>query len=263
MVASSSHSFSGREVESPAVLYWSMSKQHVGKTCVYCGVAPAATMDHVFAREFFPIERRANLPKVPACAACNSVKSRLEHYLTAVLPFGGTHPDALVALGEMVPPRLERNAKLKDALSAGHRQESMMQNGIIVPAMTLPFDSERAADLFRFITQGLLYHHFRVTLDRKKHGVWAGFLNAEGEQIHRNVLAKDCRERIRGDVGNGAFVYEGAQGTDFPEMSIWIFKIYGGLKTSGDPDEREIIGGLMGGLTASAGFLERMRGLFK
>jgi hypothetical protein len=32
-----------------------MSKRHVGKICVYCGTPPA-TMDHVLAREFLPIQ---------------------------------------------------------------------------------------------------------------------------------------------------------------------------------------------------------------
>jgi 5-methylcytosine-specific restriction endonuclease McrA len=54
-----------------------MSKRHVGKTCVYCGTAPAATMDHIFAREFFPVEQRANLPKVPACRSCNGTKREI------------------------------------------------------------------------------------------------------------------------------------------------------------------------------------------
>jgi hypothetical protein len=80
-----------------------MAKGFKGKTCVYCATAPAATMDHVFAREFFLPDRRPNLPKVPACAACNGAKSQLEHYLTAVLPFGGQHADGLAHLSEMVP----------------------------------------------------------------------------------------------------------------------------------------------------------------
>ncbi len=235
-----------------------MSKRYVGKTCVYCGTAPAATMDHIFAREFFPVEQRANLPKVPACSSCNGTKSWLEHYLTAVLPFGGLHQDALVTLEKMVPPRLEKNAKLKNALSAGHRQETIDQNGAMSPAMTIPFDSDRAAELFKFITQGLLYHHFDVLLDRQKHGVWAGFLNAQGEELHQKLLALNSRARVKADVGNGAFIYEGAQGTDIPEMSIWIFTLYGGLQTSGDPDEPNVVARFVGGVTASARALDRL-----
>ena len=43
----------------------------------------------MIAREFFLPERRAHRPQVPACNACNNTKSLLEHYLMAVLPFGG------------------------------------------------------------------------------------------------------------------------------------------------------------------------------
>ncbi|MDH2406024.1 hypothetical protein QCM77_39950 [Bradyrhizobium sp. SSUT18] len=160
-----------------------MSKRHVGKICVYCGIAPAETMDHVLAREFLPISRRANLPKVPACKACNNVKSEHEHYLTSVLPFASNHQDALVVLSQMVEPRLNRNAKLKGQLTAGHREQLTLQNGILVPAMTLPFDGDRVGELFKFITQGLLYHHFGVILDRQTHGVWAGFLNRRGRRF--------------------------------------------------------------------------------
>ncbi len=63
-----------------------MSKRFRDKPCDYCLTNPStATGDHVFAREFFPEAARANLPKVPACESCNNEKSRLEHYLTAVL----------------------------------------------------------------------------------------------------------------------------------------------------------------------------------
>ena len=66
-----------------------MSKRFRDKPCVYCLTNPSTTTgDHVFAREFFPEAARANLPKVPACESCNNEKSHLEHYLTAVLPFG-------------------------------------------------------------------------------------------------------------------------------------------------------------------------------
>jgi len=235
-----------------------MSKRHVGKMCVYCGTSPAETMDHVVAREFLPVNRRANLPKVPACKACNNVKSGHEHYLTSVLPFASNHQDALLVLSQMAEPRLNRNAKLKGQLAAGHRQELTLQNGIFVPAMTLPFEGDRVGELFKFIVQGLLYRHFEVVLDRQKHGVWAGFLNRQGEEIHRKLLSGNARARIKGDIGAGALVYEGAQGVDFPEMSIWEFQLFGGLRTSGDLHEPEAAMRVVGGLTASHRVLQML-----
>src|ERR1700722_9395653 len=101
-----------------------MSKKFKKKTCVYCcGKGISTTGDHVFAREFFLKSRRATLPQVPACAPCNKEKSELEHYLTAVLPFGGRHDDASINLETMVPPRLAKNAKLHRGL--GQRSSSI------------------------------------------------------------------------------------------------------------------------------------------
>jgi hypothetical protein len=84
-----------------------MSKKFRGKKCVYCCAAVSVTADHVFARELFLKSRRANLPKVPACNACNQKKSVLEHYVTTLLPFlrlelgddGAPHASAQSFLG--------------------------------------------------------------------------------------------------------------------------------------------------------------------
>jgi hypothetical protein len=77
------------------------------------------TGDHVFARSFFLEHRRENLPKVPACTVCNNEKSKLEHYLATVLPFGGRHDDAHRNLEELVPSRLGGNARLHRELAEG------------------------------------------------------------------------------------------------------------------------------------------------
>ena len=60
----------------------------------------------MFAREFLLTDRRASFPKLPACETCNNVKSKLEHYLTAVLPFGGQHTDELVTSLKWSPRHL-------------------------------------------------------------------------------------------------------------------------------------------------------------
>jgi hypothetical protein len=64
--------------------------------------------------------------------------------------------------------------------------------------------------------------------------------------------------RVRSDLGNGAFSYEGAQGTDYPEFSIWRFSIFGGLKLCGDPatPSEELVG--LGAITAKQEFLDRL-----
>lgn len=50
-------------------------------------------MDHIFSREFFPIDKRAYILQVPACRKCNTAKSDLENRLACVLPFGSCLKD--------------------------------------------------------------------------------------------------------------------------------------------------------------------------
>jgi hypothetical protein len=141
------------------------SKKYIGKTCVYCTKAAATTADHVFAREFFLADQRANLPKVPACAACNRAKSDLERYLTAVLPFAGRYGGALGQLTNEVPRRLAKNPRLHEQLAAG-RQRGWWQkkSGIIVPATVLPLDGQKLVDYVALVVRGLMWHHWKVLL---------------------------------------------------------------------------------------------------
>lgn len=235
-----------------------MSKRFRGKPCVYCLVnGSTQTGDHVFAREFFPDSARANLPKVPACERCNNEKSSLEHYLTSVLPFGGRHADALANLENMVPPRLARNLRLHRELAKG-RGVAMTEErpGLHMPTMTLPFDSDRLHQLFGFVVKGLLYHHWGVLL-LPSHGLRVMSLTKFGDTSFSTFLGMNAKERVRSDLGKGAFSYEGAQGTDYPEFSIWRFSIFGGLKLCGDPatPSEELVG--LGAITAKREFLDR------
>lgn len=69
-----------------------MKHKFAGEVCVYCAKAAADTSDHVIARKFFLVERRADLPQVPACTRCNGRKAELESYLMMILPFGAKCP---------------------------------------------------------------------------------------------------------------------------------------------------------------------------
>jgi hypothetical protein len=74
------------------------------------------------------------------------------------------------------------------------------------------------------------------------------------------MLSGNARDRAKGNIGDGAFVYEGAQGVDFAEMSIWVFQLFGGIRISGDPYEPEAATRVVGGLTASPRVLRRLNG---
>jgi hypothetical protein len=211
------------------------SKKFKNKPCVYCGELNASeTADHIFAKRFFLPHQSNNLPKAPACQICNNKKSNLEKYLTAILPFGAMHTDAAINLGTMVQKRLDKNVPLQRQLSEGLKKEWCIKKGILFPQMTLPIDNHKLNELFRYITKGLIWYHWEVILTLE-HFVDAGTLTISEENIFCNMFNMNTKKRVSIDLADGTFKYEGVQGIDCPQISLWKFTIYGGLKLCGDP----------------------------
>jgi len=222
------------------------SKRFKDKRCVYCGIEKSIPSgDHVFAREFFLHNKRANPIKVPACDKCNNEKSTLETYLTATLPFGGGHKDAGVNLKTMVPARLKRNIKLHRQLADGKSFRWVKENGVFVRRLVFDFDSSKLNSLFRYITKGLLWWHWKVLLTSED------FVDARTlprvEERYFNLLR--AGNPVNGNLGEGTFHYEGVQATDNLKYTAWKFSIYGGIKFN-DPRYPEEEPSLIWGLTA-------------
>jgi hypothetical protein len=143
-----------------------VSKKFKGQRCAYCSLHEAVTGDHIFAREFFLPSARADLPQAPACLECNNEKSKLEHYLTAVLTFGGRHADASENLASMVRKRLEKNSKLHSNLMAGQRIVSVSEKETKPEeTIAIPFDGAKLEQLFSMITRGLVWYHWGIYLE--------------------------------------------------------------------------------------------------
>jgi hypothetical protein len=136
-------------------------------------------------------------------------------------------------LNQMVEPRLARNAKLQRELSAG--QETVWEGvgGLLAPAMRLPFETEKLEALCAMIAKGLTFHHFGVVIPADCN-VIAGALTAHGEEVFGRFLAMKGN-RLIASVGDGAFEYEGVQSVQDEHLTIWRFKVYGGVRLSGDP----------------------------
>lgn len=214
-----------------------MSKAYKGKTCVYCaGLGCSSTGDHVLAREFFPEDRRDGLPKVPACEPCNQAKSKLEHYLTTVLPFAGRHPDAHRVLTTMVPRRLAKNRKLHSQLATSQGRAWVKRGGMLQPSATLLLDAQKLEDLIRFIVRGLAAYHW-ATVIPADYAVGVGVWTEEGERLILPALPARGKAIARESWGNGAFEYNGVQAVDDPCLSLWRLRLYGGALLGGDPAE--------------------------
>ena len=167
-----------------------MSKQFKGKTCVYCATLGASsTGDHIVARSFFSVNERDNLPQVPTCAQCNSAKSALETYLTALLPQGARHQDDVSDYWADSRRRIDKNQKLFRELQAGVVTSSQ-GNGMGKPCTEtmLPIDSSRLLDLSKYIAKGLLFHHWQVILP-KGQIIHSQFMNEDSESIFSKTIS--------------------------------------------------------------------------
>lgn len=211
-----------------------MGKGFKGKTCVYCGTAESDTADHVIARGFFRPGKAENLPKVPACAKCNNEKSRIEHYLTTVMPFGGQHSAASETLASLTPPRLEKNRRLHNVLADSIAMMfTSRDGGPWIPEMTVQIKGEELEHLFGFIVKGLAWHHWKVVFTAD-HLVLAGFVAGLGPKLFDALLSLGVKRRETGNFGNGVFVYEGVQAKECPELTVWRMSLYG-AQVGGDP----------------------------
>lgn len=234
-----------------------MRNRYKNLTCAYCAVPNSSeTADHIFARGFFNKRERDNLPQVPACKACNNSKSKLEHYLATVLPFGSRRNDAQTTLLQDVTRKLAENLKLFRLLSSGVEYKWGRKNGLWLPQMTIPFDGEKYKELFIFITKGLMVHHWNIHLPNG-HEVLAAAIIQEGEHIFANLQGGNAQQRITGNLGNGTFRYEGAQGTDDPNLSVWKFTVLEGVELGGEGDGQ--ISSVVYAVTARRECIEQLR----
>jgi len=236
-----------------------MSKKYKNKICVYCGNESSKTADHVFAREFFLLTKRNNLPKVPSCLCCNGQKSQLEHYLSSLLPFGGQHQDAKTNLTQMVPKRLSRNQRLHEELYR-NKSYSLLRDSSAqaVTTMVLPFDGEKLLILFEYITKGLLWHHWQTILS-DEYFVQTIALTKTGEEFFQNnFLNLYSPKRVSVTLGGDTFTYIGAQGVDDPQISVWVFTIYNGVRLSESGTDLCETSTKIGALTGNKRLLEKL-----
>lgn len=200
-----------------------------GETCAYCG-GPAASYDHIFPRAYFPKRWHAGLPVVPACDDCNNKKSGTEGYLGAVLLFAGQHSDAREHMLANGPPRLKGNLALHRTLAQGSRPIWLEDNsGLIKPTMTVPFENDQLVRFFQYVVKGLVRFEFNEALGRDDFISIHTITSVAGEPIFRDKLAGRAAARANRNLGDGAIVYEGAQGIDNPHVTVWLITLFGGL----------------------------------
>jgi hypothetical protein len=212
-----------------------MGKKFKGMKCAYCLDAPATTVDHAFSREFFLVEDRGYLPEAPACKRCNDEKSRMEHYLTAVLPFGGRHTQARVNLESHVPPRLAKNRPLGRLLLGCTKPGWIRQDGrIYQPTSVVEFDGKKLDALLKYIGRGLAWHHWKVYLRADDEAIVMLLPDASSALFQGLIGHMGPENQVVENLGRGTVQYVGIQAADPPQLTVWQISMYGGLVLSDD-----------------------------
>ena len=206
------------------------------KICVYCAKNIAKTDDHVFSREFFLVRDRHNLPKVPACGVCNGAKSKLEHYLTVVLPFAARRSQAVENLRAGVPRRLAKNQKLRKVIEETSRHLWVQEeSGIYQRTRMFSFDMQKLRDLIDCIARGLAWYHWRVYLKPDRDEVTALFFEDMGSVMLASVINEmNPAVQVHKKLGNGTVEYVGFRSASPPELTIWTIRMYGGIVMTDD-----------------------------
>lgn len=216
------------------------SKKFRDKLCVYCRDKSSTTADHVFPREFFQISERDLLPKVPSCSECNNKKSQIEHYLTAVLPFGATHPNAEKALSVDTAKRLSKNKKLHRKLQETftHQLINDSKEGVR-NAQVISIDPEKIHDFCAYVGLGLLWHHWKVYLPKNfSYRVFTP--SSHGMHFIDKLFNLTTELRVHEILGNGTIQYKGSASEADDGISIWAIQLLGGI-TVADNDFASVI----------------------
>jgi hypothetical protein len=147
----------------------------------------------------------------------------------------------------MVPKRLARNVKLHRTLRDNWGKIWAEERGIHMPISMLPLDPTKLQELFAVIVRGLVFFHFSAHL-KQQDEVQVFALTHAGEKYFDGLFRLEVAARVNADLGLGTFCYEGAQAIDCPQITVWRFQIYGGVKF-GDSQKPGEVSGRLGALS--------------
>ena len=193
--------------------------------CVFCGMRPGTTRDHVPARSLF-VPPRPPLITVPACASCNGSISELEErfrvYIGARM---GIDTPASIDFWEKGGLRsVGNNRKLhRELLSGTPMWMRSPTTGRFEATRTYKWPVGTHNPVIEKITRGLYYHHFKVDLAQTV-TVQVGFLDIFPEDVRELAMGNDFHRRNLG--GDDRFCYAFARCIEDPEISLWIFQFY-------------------------------------
>ena len=196
--------------------------------CVYCGLRPGITRDHVPPKSFFPKPRPSDLITIPACGSCNKDAGKDEELFLATFMFGeaGVSPAGKRLWNEKLHRMYRKNKGLRRRIANSlHDVEIVTPSGLYIGrGLGVRLENERLEKVVSKIVRGLYYHEYQEALP------------AAAEVICNFVqrpLAMSPIENIVPELHFGSrkwpgiFEYRFNCVAEKPEASIWLIRFYG------------------------------------
>ncbi|MFC4637697.1 HNH endonuclease [Deinococcus hohokamensis] len=129
--------------------------------CGYCG-EPATEIEHVIARQFFPAadhERKKNIPRIPACRACNAAKQKSEDTMGVFLTVSSSDESAKKVMEERIGRTLRKNQRIRRLI-----RDNLVatESGV---GFGVPLDEQgEEIDFWDWLVRGLYYYELQTPM---------------------------------------------------------------------------------------------------
>lgn len=138
--------------------------------CVYCGLRPGVTADHVVPKCLFPSPLPSDMVTVRACRECNEDKSKDDEYLRDYFVADLENEGNPLTSGQL-RERLHRSARKNRSRLFRDMRERVRRVPVRTPAglylgdvYGMPIEGERLNRTFGRITRGLYYRLYQQRL---------------------------------------------------------------------------------------------------
>ena len=197
------------------------------QACVFCGIRPGVTRDHVPPRKFFPASRRANLVTVPACHECNAEsQSDEDYFLTAAMfSYAGKRRDGALVRTERISPMLSQDRGLAIRIAQSFRTGIVSTpRGLILPNRSvLRFDHRRFNRVVAKIVRGTYYRELRVALPGTAPVQVVLLASEDSFDQAANFISE---LNLGNHCHDGIFSYQFAVVEADPSISVWLLRFY-------------------------------------
>ncbi len=200
------------------------AQAQIREICVFCGIEPATTRDHVPPKAIFPKPRPNDLITVPACGTCNTGVSKREEKFRVLLSLqvGMDSPQTEKLWKKHALDTLRKQPKLRSEILKSMEDVWVKTPGVVIAGKRtmIKWDNECHDQTIIKITKGLYFHHFGEILESGENIRPYFFYNLTPEMVNA------FQEFPANSIGRNQFVYKFGRLDEKAEISVWLYQFF-------------------------------------